>query len=186
MARQIGLEQFFTKDETSKELACVIHEYCPGAFVDCSCGTGKVGSLLDKMGHDVWCYDIVDAHVSEDTPRFEKRDWFTLKPNHVPFPRTACIGFNPPFGSHCGLVRKFVRHALLLAPDAPYVFFIAPFISCNLGIEWLPDGFILHKRIELGRNTFQRPNGREFSYNTSFHIWTSPSRIDARPRPYQL
>lgn len=169
--RKVKLEQFFTKRDIVKKLSLIIHELCPGSFVDSSCGNGFLVKLLHSMGHDVWAYDIDDSNLEPDIPFFEKRDWLSLERGKVPFPADACIGFNPPFGPHCRSIREFAIKALELAPDAPYVFFIGPHIPGHLGVEWLPPDCILERRIELDKDSFETPSGKDFAYQTFFHIW---------------
>ncbi len=186
--RPVNLDQYFTKVSVVQDLVTLMHEKYfvgkPHKFVDSSCGSGSVVGALRDLGHQTWAFDVDVSHAPESVGAV-KADWLSLKIGEIPFPKDTCVGFNPPFGFCASDARKFVTQAAVLAPSAPFLFFIAPrslVYGVARGAKWAPRGFRVVGEHKLDDNAFFTPrDGKDFHTDSFFFVFspgeeTSPER----------
>lgn len=167
---QKSLDQFYTKNEialtcwdyfteTLSTLNISINELY---FLEPSAGTGAFFNLLPidrRLGIDIApkCTDI------------KTQNFFDIF--EIPFPpqHTAVIG-NPPFGKRGKLAISFFNHA---AYFADIVAFIVPLNFRKYAVHKCLDSTMRFiSKIVLPRDAFHLENGKPFSVNTEFQIWT--------------
>lgn len=175
------MEQYFTKPEVAREIINILHKKYfsgkPHKIVDSSCGAGSVDAVFRELGHETWAFDLDVSHAPAAVGAV-KADWLALKPGV--FPADACVGFNPPFGYHASTARKFVQQAAVLAPSAPFLFFVAPRILVHnivRGGLWAPQGFRVVGEHRLPANAFFTPhNGRDFHVDAFLFVFSPCDR----------
>ena len=166
------LDQFYTQDSVS--LKCIKHlnkviqklsiEKSKLFFIEPSAGSGsfynklpkdkKIGLDLEPKHNDIIAHDFL-------TYNFKK-----MIPNRI---NNVVVG-NPPFGKRGSLAVDFFNNASEIADT---IAFIIPVIFRKYFIhKQLNSDFSWISKIHLKHDSFLLPNGKPYSVNTDFHIWT--------------
>lgn len=166
------LDQFYTERETARrcwlELEQALDElgvksHAP-FFVEPSAGDGAFYDLLPpdrRVG-----FDIEPRH-----PEVQEKDFLFYFDYRPPTGRehTVIVG-NPPFGDRGRLAVQFFWQAAELSDT---IAFIVPVIFRKYFIhKQLPSGFRWIRSLPLSLDSFRTPDGKTFSVNTEFQIWT--------------
>ncbi len=165
-----SLDQFYTKREIA--ISCWIHftNILPSLsktvndlfFVEPSAGTGAFYDQLPqdrRLGIDLVpkCEDV------------RAQDFFAVCSLPKSVKETAIIG-NPPFGKRGKLAIAFFNHAAFLSD---IVAFIVPLSFRKYAVhKCLDPGMRYISKMILPRDAFILDNGKPFSVNTEFQIWT--------------
>ena len=157
--RQIGLDQFFTRDEDALRFIRLLDErYRMSSFhmiLEPSAGAGAFYKQLpsNRLGLDI-------CPLYEGIQEVDFLQW-----NH-PGGRTLVIG-NPPFGRRGSLAKKFFQKCSTFADVIAFVFpaiFSKP--SFYRGLHKM-----FHPVYEERLQTFRLPDGTERDVNCVFQIW---------------
>lgn len=137
-------EQFFTRPEYLREFADLIASKMRegDCFVDCSCGTGELGVLLNRKGFKVQMFDIDDSFLMEEArPHFTLKDWLETTRDDIPEASGYVVGFNPPYGTRSKTAKLFINHASKLFPmgECHHMFFLIMYA----GDLWRPQKYVL-------------------------------------------
>lgn len=132
-------------------------------FIEPSAGDGAFYDLLPQDRRAG--FDIEPRHCEVDNFDFLRGDYNCPSPAGV----TVIVG-NPPFGKRGKTAVNFFIKA---AGYADTIAFILPIIFRKYFIhKQLPEDFKLIHTLPLPRDSFQTPNGKLYSVNTEFQIWT--------------
>lgn len=164
------LDQFYTKDAIAKlcwnHLNTFLHSRKKNVddlfFLEPSAGSGSFFNLMPedrRLG--------IDLHPQNDG--IIKQDF--LKIFHIDrCPRKTVVVGNPPFGKKSNLAIAFFNHASRMADT---VAFILPIIFQKFFVHKdLDQSMKFVSKLELPKESFEFPNGKPFSVNTEFQIWT--------------
>ena len=164
------LDQFYTKQEIanlcwnhlSRILELLYEDTNKLFFVEPSAGSGSFYKLMPenrRLGMDL--HPKYDGIIKQDFLRT-----FDINPNI----RNTVVAGNPPFGKKSDLAIAFFNHSCRTADT---VAFILPVIFRK---------FFVHKKLDysmkfisslgIPRDSFELGNGKTFSVNTEFQVWT--------------
>lgn len=181
-----SLDQFYTREEIANLcwqhfgyiLPTLNRTLDDFYFVEPSAGTGAFYQLLPsnrRLGLDLVpkCSEV------------KAQDFFSV--TSLPFtPNDTVIIGNPPFGKRGKLAMAFFNHSAFLAD---VVAFILPLTFRKYAVHKFLDPSMRYiSKLVLPRDAFILDNGKEFSVNTEFQIWTRiPSEHkdlrESRPLP---
>ena len=166
------LGQFYTK----KEIAKLCWEHLSDTlsflnknmdddnllFLEPSAGTGSFFKLMPpqrRLGMDL-------------EPKYKgvkKQDFFKIFQLDYDSDNVIVVG-NPPFGKRGNLAVSFFNHSACLAST---IAFIVPVIFRKFMIhKKLVSSMRFVSKLELPRDSFELSNGKSYSVNTEFQIWT--------------
>ena len=132
-------------------------------FIEPSAGDGAFYDLLPQ-GRRAG-FDIEPRHCEVANFDFLRGDYNCPNPAET----TVIIG-NPPFGKRGKMAVNFFIQA---AGFADTIAFILPIIFRKYFIhKQLPADFKLIYALPMPRDSFQTPNGKPYSVNTEFQVWT--------------
>ena len=167
---QESLDQFYTKKEiavscwkhftdTLSTLNKTVNDLF---FVEPSAGTGSFYKLLppdQRLGLD----------IAPKCKHIKAQNFFEVADFPFPPEDTVIIG-NPPFGKRGKLAMAFFNQA---AYFADIVAFIVPLTFRKFAVhKCLAPGMRFISKLILPREAFVLENGKPFSVNTEFQIWT--------------
>ncbi len=166
------LGQFYTKEEIAKlcwkhlsDTLSLINRNIDDdnlLFVEPSAGTGSFFKLMPsqrRFGMDL-------------EPKYEgvkKQDFFKTVQLDYDSDDIIVVG-NPPFGKRGNLAVSFFNHSAYLAST---IAFIVPVIFRKFMVHKKLDSSLKFiSKLELPRDSFELANGKPYSVNTEFQIWT--------------
>ncbi|XP_075669468.1 protein ENHANCED DOWNY MILDEW 2 [Castanea sativa] len=119
--RYTSFGRHFTKVEKLEGIVDKLHWYAQNGdmIVDFCCGANDFSVLMNKKLEEKGkkcSYKNFDIFQAKNDFNFEKRDWFTVKPNELPTGSKLIMGLNPPFGVKAALANKFIDKALEFNP----------------------------------------------------------------------
>lgn len=167
MTKNNKLDQFYTKDVIAKECVkffennvCKIDIF--SCVVEPSAGSGNILNYLPK--------NTIALDLAPNSKNIIKKDYLKYKP--ITSDNILVFG-NPPFGKNASLAIKFFNHS---AKFANYIAFILPRTFRKFSIiNRLDSNFHLVKEWILPINSFETPDGNEYSVPTVFQIWQKKS-----------
>jgi hypothetical protein len=161
-------DKFYTKSQVVEQILDSINLNNFDLVIEPSAGKGAF-SL--KLNHS----NVLSLDINPEHPTITKMDWFDFKPTTTQ--KTLVIG-NPPFGTQCDLVLKFIKKSDEIKADT--IAFILPksFKKPSLQNK-VPSNYHLIKEVDLKDNSFEL-EGKDYSVPTVFQIWER--RIELRPR----
>ncbi len=167
---KISLDQFYTKqeiarmcwDHLTKTLLSLHKKMEHLFFLEPSAGTGSFFKLMPpkrRIGMDL--EPKCDGVVSQDFLKTVEIDFDSTN--------TIVVG-NPPFGKRANLAIAFFNHSAYLADT---VAFIVPVIFRKFMVQKKLDSSMKFiSSLDLPRDAFELDNGKTYSVNTEFQIWT--------------
>lgn len=145
---------FYTRPEVVLRCVALLKEECSRraiaieSVVDFSAGDGAFARAIG-------CANVRNYDLQPRSEGVEKRDWFSVLATGRP---PSVIGFNPPFGYQCTMVKKFLAHAAEFYPDVMAV--VHPFVRKRLA----PEDYGPVLTVPLGADAFYNPdNGKPYS-----------------------
>lgn len=173
----VGLDQFFTKQEVAIECWASLQKYMEnnGAklqdykFIEPSAGKGAFYRLLPNERR-------VGIDIEQFNHEYIISDFLAWEPKKNGY-NYACIG-NPPFGYRAWLALAFLNHA---ARFSDFVGFILPMAFQSRGKSNVQDrvkGLSLVHTSLLPPNSFTDTNGKTFKVNALWQIWTRAEKTN--------
>lgn len=168
------LNPFYTQTEIAHSCWNFLLETLPSLgrsfdkmfFVEPSAGTGEFFKLLPsdrRLGMDI------NPKCKPNCKNIITQDFFKVSSLHHNPTDTTIIG-NPPFGKRGKMAVEFFNHATTLAD---IVAFIVPVNFRKYIVhKQLEKSMRFISRMQLKRDAFYLENGKTFSVNTEFQIWT--------------
>ena len=167
---QNSLDQFYTKETIAKLCWNHLIDITPSLnknikdlfFLEPSAGKGAFYKLMPEQRRIGM--DLEPKCDSVKSQNFLKTLKIEFEPHH-----TVIVG-NPPFGKRGNLAVAFFNHAAHLAET---VAFIVPVIFRKFRVHKKLDArmkFI--SKLELPKESFEFDNGKAYSVNTEFQVWT--------------
>lgn len=170
MKHSKDLDQFYTKKTVAKLCWNHLIGIIPGleknindlSFLEPSAGKGAFYKLMPKERR-------IGMDIDPKCDGIESRDFLKTVEIEPESHNTVVVG-NPPFGKRGNLAVAFFNHSAYLADT---VAFIVPVIFRKFMIHKKLDSRMKFvSKLELPKESFEFDNGKTYSVNTEFQIWT--------------
>ena len=172
MSQPVALDQYYTETSVAQRCKTILDDLLEDIvveeYVEPSAGEGSFYHLLPADRR--FGLDIAPAHASIKTA-----DFLTWSPDSAVAPCSRVIIGNPPFGKRGITALEFMLRSCEMADT---VAMILPMSFAKYDKHRrLPPEMRLISETTLEPESFHLPDGKSYSVNTVFQIWTRHSAI---------
>jgi predicted RNA methylase len=160
-------DDYFTPTHIAKQVLGEVNKlYHPSTWdlvLEPSAGDGKFCELFDECGYE----ESIAMDINPRGDMILEQNFLDYKPppdkKHI-----LTIG-NPPYGTNSSTAIKFFNHASKFSDTIAFI--VSPRFKNHTITQQLPMNFRMKHEINLGKVSFERPNGYTKKINSCFQIW---------------